>query len=726
VSAQPELFEVVSKEGRSFTTRSAHATGKPLDRDALSVHLAAWARDYVAQGGMSEISDAMLSDVLGRVVTWCAEVFKVPTRRGFSASNQALFDHLRHLSYAWAKADMARSKGRGTVDQDRLRAYLHDEMMAYRAVPGQAHDDDGCQTVVWRIAIHSGRMSRIVQRQMRRDEKLAKANPSATAEARANLRFAVEAEIEQERVQAEREAREPVELTIDALHERLRFETVTAPGGTTVRRETGVTRAAVRGAVETVRGQPRRERLVNALRMTARDLFAVLEEACPEKRVVVLETDALAGRLWAPATNSAGRRQHRHRLKAAAADINAARVGMSVDVLGLETVVGWGVRLPSDTAAAVDEARAAGAIRRLQGGLLERRKGVWGTSEGVLAVALCRASCEQYGEDDVVSLLRAAGLPDAGIDVKKLSYDEHDEMDARFLENVGVVADDLRDMARKGQATDRGQAMDGADVLVRLHAIANDPSEGLCQAWFDLTSRPAYRASIAGATSSGARHRVRQLGAILGTVDRPEDWQRAVAASLVRPGRRHNPAPVAPPRPLSVQRPAQETPVSAPERIRPMPVRVPDAALSGEVQDDIESSRRASAWKQGLEALSLTWAPYEDASENSDSVVRLLPKSVDEAKARLRTCLRLLKADAGLAGVRAYDEETGGVVRQALTDAGLALKAEGGAAFVHAGMLVHSVTSAHDLAGARALPRTLRHLADDRAWARTEAAAAAA
>ncbi|ARO54064.1 hypothetical protein B2G69_07840 [Methylorubrum zatmanii] len=710
-------------EGRLWTTRYVHAWGKAVDRDALSAHLAGWAQSYVAQGGMSEISDAMVADVHRRVVKWCADDFKVPTRKGFSASNTALFEHLRHLSYAWAKKDLTRSKGRVAVDQDALRAYLHEEMTAYRAVPGQAHDDDGCQTVVWRIAVHSGRMSRAVKRMLRREERLA--NFAATAEARADLRFAVEAEIEQERLQAEREAREPVELTIDALHERLRFETVTAPGGTTVRRETGVTRAAVRGAVETVRGQPKRERLVQALRMTARDLFAVLEEACPEKRVVVLDTDALAGRLWAPATNAAGRRQHRHRLKAAASDINAARVGMSVDVLGREIVVGWGVRLPSDTAAAVDAARAAGAIRRLQGGLLERRKGVWGTSEGVLAIALCRASCEQYGEVDVVSILRAAGLPDAGIDVKKLSYDEHDEMDARFLENVGVVADDLRDMARKGQATDRGQAMDGADVLVRLHGIAND--EGLCQAWFDLTGMAAYRATIAGATASGARHRVRQLGVILGTVDRPEDWQRAVAASLVRPGRRHNPVPVAPPRPLAVQRPAQEKPpVSAPERIRPMPARVPDAALSGEVQDDIESSRRASAWKQGIEALALTWAPYEDASENSDSVVRLLPKTVDEAKARLRTCLRLLKTDAGLAGVRAYDEETGGAVRQALTDAGLALKAEGGVAFVHAGMLVHSVTSAHDLAAARALPRTLRHLADDRAWARTEAAAAAA
>jgi len=725
VSAQPELFEAMGHEGRLWTTRYVHAWGKAVDREALSAHLAGWAQTYVAQGGSSEISDDMVADVHRRVVRWCAEDFKVPTRRGFSASNTALFDHLRHLSYAWAKADLARSKGRRTVDQDALRAYLHEEMTAYRAVPGQAHDDDGCQTVVWRIAVHSGRMSRIVKRQMRRDEKLANATPAATADARAEVRFAVEAEIEMERQQAEREGREPVELTIDALHERLRYEPAIRPGAL---RETGITRAAVRGAVQTVRGQPRRQRLVNALRMTARDLFAVLEEACPEKRVVVLDTDTVAGRLWAPATNAAGRRQHRHRIKAAAAEINAARIGVNVAVRGEQTVVGWGVRLPDDTAAAVDEARAAGAIRRLQGGMLERRKGVWGTEQGVLAVALCRASCEQYGDDDVASILRAAGLPEAATTVRCLAYAEGDTLDERFLGSVLVVAEDLRELARtSGEMVDRGQATEGADVLQRLHGIATDPSEGLCQAWYDLTGRQAYRATIAGASASAARHRVRQLGAILGAVDRPEDWQRAIAASMARPGRRHKPVPIPPPRPLLVQRPVQpvkEPAMSAPiPAFKPAPTYVPLAPLTGDMAEEVTFMWRHSRWGAGLRHIEDTFAPYDESVEPS---VRRLPTSVDEAKARLRTILRGWTGEQ-MAVVRAFDKEVGGVVRKALVDAGIAMRDDGPAAVGHAFNVVSAITRVtSDLERARELPRTLKHLAEDHAWSKRVAAAAQA
>ncbi|MGU3339440.1 hypothetical protein ACLBXJ_15595 [Methylobacterium mesophilicum] len=712
MSGNPELWEVVSAAGRVEATRQHHAHGK-ISGEALKAHVSAFARTYVDREMASEISDADVADVIKRVAWWCEHKFRPPRKKGFTDSNQRLYDHLWPLGLKWAVAYRAARNGKGAVDQVALREYVEAECAAYRAVPGQAHDDDQHVYTVGKIVMTAGRMAR----------KHEKANPARTVpaarkEARADVFFAVQHQMRVEAELAAKEGREPHDITIDEMHARLSHETVRAADGGTEQRPTGITRAGVRGAMENLRGQPRRQRLVDALPGTARDLVAVLDEMAPNKSVTVYETDSLAAKLWAVATNSATRRQQRRRLRLAGDEISGERLGLYVFVLGDVTVVARGLRLPEDVHGVVAQARADRTVRRLPEGLMPSRMGVWGTDEGRHAKALCRAVTDQYGACDLYTVVRVAGMEEGAHDVDMLKHIMDEDY---YLEGLGCVVTELRNRADSGESKHPGEAREAADVLVRLHQISHE--DGLCQAWYDLTGRPAYRATIAGASASASRHRVRQIGAILGNVSDPAKWAEACIASLSRPGRRAKPVP--PPRPLSVQRPANEAAMPVPaERIRPAPTRVPDAALSTEVIQDIECSYRASAWKQGLALIEETFIPSVH-DEANDTFTRFPPKTLDEALERLRSIIKLVRSDERLAGVRAYDEDTGGLVRQAITDAGMGLRAEGLGALVRAGQIVMAVVTARELPAARALPRTLRHLADDAAWAKAEVAAAA-
>ena len=138
MSANPEFFEHVGSAARRYTVARVRETGAPLEPAEIHAVLETTAAAYVA-GGSTGVDDDMLADVLPRVARFCLGMQVRPGKR--TASNEALFRAVEPQVKAWAVAH--RRATRAPVDATALRAAVEALVAAYRAVPGQAHEDVG-------------------------------------------------------------------------------------------------------------------------------------------------------------------------------------------------------------------------------------------------------------------------------------------------------------------------------------------------------------------------------------------------------------------------------------------------------------------------------------------------------------------------------------------------------------------------------------------------------
>lgn len=522
MSANPAFFEHVSSAARRFTVQRVGETGAPLNAAEIQAFLAAAAEAYVASGSTG-VDEDMLADVLPRVARHCLGMNVSP---GKTASNEMLFRAVEPEVRAWTIAH--RRATRAPVDAAALRATVVALVEAYRAVPGQAHDDDGHADLIERWVAWYSRMTAVRQEGTQR--------PGATHRQRQEADFEVALVVAWEQQVAEHEGRAPRRLSIDAITEALRG--------------TGMKRSAIRGAVERMRGRPERQAHVDALSGTARDFVEALETSgIPKNRLTVVRTDALAAKLWPATTNPATRRKHRQRLRQAAAEITAAPIDLHVVVLGEHTLVGRGRRLPDGPDAFAAELVRTGKVRPIPAGLIARRQGDWGTPEGQDAQVLCRVLASHAGDGDMRRVLEELALPEArddflGVSAAYADACHRDTVDwCRIVEErtVGPLAGIFSEAS--------GQALEAVAKIRGM--IERARKDGLGAAWDAYVAEAAsYAFRLHRAEAAPVRERIRRIGAALATAPTPEAWEAAMLIHIAakRPGRRPSTATLPPER----------------------------------------------------------------------------------------------------------------------------------------------------------------------------------
>ena len=709
VSASTEIFDALAPQARAYTRHVHRTTGAPVTAEAMGTFLGQAVARYVAGGGVGELTDAVVEDTCRSVTRFCVAM---PVR-GYSDARQRLFRAMAPKAKEWAKAD--RRARRAPVDRDRLRAHLHREAAAFVAVPGQACRDEEREAVVEALTRFFGRMKAVKPPVVR---------PNRTKEGMQETDFQVGSVLGYEKSVAEDEGREARHLSIDVIHARLRTEHVVLTDGRTSKGLKGVTRASVRGAVERLQGQPRRAGSIDRLSPTARDLVGAIEAELRQGRISVVETDAVCRKLWAPARTPEGRRQHVRRLRVAAEAIEAADIGLHLAVVGSHVVVGRGRRLPegerlqATVDAAVSPRRGRKRVSVLTSGLVPSREGLGGTHEGQVAQAVCRVAASQAGHDDVWVALVEVGQTGAAEDFSAV-WDGAGEP----VQHDTLALADAVEQAAVSQAYGRlsGQASSGVALVRTVVERARDA--GLDQAWAAYVSKGDLADRLRRSTT-GARERVRRIGAALSRATCPEAWEAAVLmdAYSVRPGRRHSHPVVTMPRaPKPVVAPA---PAPEPQFY---PTHVADAVLSKDMVEEILAHWSVNAVRPAMQAMRAIYLGYdiEDAKQ-FDLDELAVPATVDEVAEGLRRVLRWWKTPE-LAMVASLDEELRGALRQAIVNAGVALREHGSLAFRYAaGVVLVIAAYAGSVDGARSLPRRLAEADERFRWGITRMADAAA
>ncbi|BAQ49434.1 hypothetical protein [Methylobacterium aquaticum] len=702
MSASTEIFDVLAPQGRAYARHVRKATGATVTPEAMQTFLGEAVQRFVAGGGVSDLTDAIIEDTCRSITQFCVHRM---SSRGQSPARKRLFDGLVGKAKAWAVAD--RRARRALVDRVKLRAYVEREATAFCAVPGQACGDDEREAVVVALVEFFGRMRAV---------RPAVVRPNRTAKGMQETDFQVGSVLGYEKSVAEDEGREPRRLSIDAILARLETEHVVLTDGRTTKGLKGVTRASVRGAVERTLGQPRRAAAIDRLPPTARDLVGALEAELPQNRISVVETVALAGKLWAPARTAAGHRQHVRRLRVAAEAVAAADIALHVAIVGSHVVVGRGRKLPEGEKlqaivdGAVNPKRGRRGVTVLSRGLVPARQGLWGTLEGQIAQSVCRVAASQGGEDDVWATLAAVGQ-DGAADAFQAVWDGAGEQ----VRRDSLTLADAVEKAVVSQVYGRlsQQASAGVDLFRTIVGRARDL--GLDQAWAFYVAKGDMADRLRRDTT-GARERARRIGAALSKAPCPEAWEAAVLldAYAVRPGRRHSHPVVAMPRaPKPVAAPAP-APVPAPEFF-PTPVR--DAMLSVEMADEIKAHWRVNRMQPAAQALKAVYLGYDIEEAKAFDLDELpVPSSVEEMTEGLRRVLRWWKSPE-LALVARLDEDLDEVLRRSIVNAGIALREHGWGAFVTAGAIVPAIASAaRSVDGVRALPRRLLQADEYMRW----------
>lgn len=702
VSASVEIFDVLRLQAYAFVGRVHRKTGAPVTEEAMRGFLGQAVTRYVAGGGVGDLTDAIIQDTCRSITAFCVAM---PVRVQ-SAARRRLFDAMSPKGKAWAAADLRRQaqatrnrKDRRNlvVDRTRLRSYVEREAAAFCTVPGQACTDEERIAVVDAVTEFSGNM---------RPGRPAIVRPNRTRAGMQETSCQVQLALNDEQRRAEDEGREPARLSIDDLLVRLQTGMVVLDGGRTSKGLPGVTRASVRGAVESHRGQPRRAAAVYRLPPTARDLVGALEAELPRNRISVVETDAVARKLWAPARTPEGRRQHVRRLRVAAEAIEDAGIGLHLAVVGSYVVVGRGRTLPEAgelqgiVDAAVSPARGSKRVAVLPRGLVPSRQGLWGTEEGEVAKAVCRVAASQAGHDDVWVALAAAGQDGAAQDFSTV-WDGAGEP----VQGDSLVLADAVEKASVSQAYGRlsGQALAGV-ALVRT-VVERARNAGLDQAWAAYVAKGAIADRLLRSTN-GARERVRRIGAALSRATCPEAWEAAILldAFSVRPGRRHQHPVVAMPR---APKPVVAAPAPA-SKAEFFPTPVKDAMISEEMASEIKAHWSVSEVQPAMQALKAVYLGYDiEEAKQFDLNELPVPLSVEQVMDGLRRVLKCWRSPE-LALVARLDEDLDGVLRQSILNAGIALREHGWHAFVTAGSVIPTIASgARSVDGVRALPRRL-------------------
>ncbi|WP_375462979.1 hypothetical protein [uncultured Methylobacterium sp.] len=713
MSASSEIFDRLREAAYPWIRAEHRRTGVRPEPRTVDAFLGREAKLIVSNIRDPDLTDYVVSDTIRSVGAYCQRM----RLGGYSPANRALFTAMSGKAKEWAKAD--RRARRAPVDRDGLCAFLNREVGEYVLVAGQDVPEADRASVVERLSTYFARMGAGKGDPLR---------PASTLQARDLREVDVEAMEAHEAERAEREGRAPRRLSINALHDRLGFDLIRGPDGQPHARDTGITRSAVRGAVERLRGQPLRARRIDLLPPTARDLAGVLECECPQKRVTVVTVDALAAKLWAPARTPAARRQHVRRLRVAGDIIAEAGIGLRLAVVGDHVVVGRGRVLPTDGArlqALVDAAlvvrRQTGRnrVRRLSAGLVAHRQGIWGTEEGEIAKVLARTVASHGGHDDAWLTLAAAGLT-AGADDMSAVWDG---AGAQVQGNTMVLATAI-EQAIATQAYGRlsGQASMATSLLKDLVTRAHDA--GLDQAWGDLVRSRGLAERLCRASEAGARERVRRIGAVFAKAPIPQAWEAAVLLSTcaARPGRRHKHPPVA----MPAARPAP-TPAPAPVKAEFYPTHVPAARISGELAEDIGVYWKVNVVRPSFQAMRSVYqgfAPKDTRDLDLDELPQ--PSTPEAVRDGLRRVLQWWDRPE-LAQVARIDLELKGALKAAILNAGIALRDQGAPALYYAGSVVRTI-ALHSRSPERVcdLPCRLAHDAERHRWSLAQAAKTAA
>ncbi|WP_091887203.1 hypothetical protein [Methylobacterium ajmalii] len=727
MSASTEIFETLRLEAAGFTRHVHRTTGARVTPQAMTTFLGEAVKRYVAAGGVAELTDAVVADTCRSITAFCV---RQPVRV-YSDARQRLFRAMRPKAKAWATANLraqcAARRDVQVVEVDRvgLGAYVERETTAFVAVPGQACSDKEREAVCAALTQFFGRMKPGQQRPVVR--------PNRTTVGMQETSYQVETVVGYEDALAAEDGRAARLLSIDAILARLQSDHIVMSGETTPEGLTdvtttvglkGVTRASVRGAVERLRGQPRRAAAIDRLPPTARDLVGAIEAELPQNRISVVEVDAVCRKLWAPPRTLEGRRQHVRRLRVAAEAIAAADIALHVAVVGSHVVFGRGRRLPEGEKlqAIVDGALAPKRGRRgvvaLSHGLVPARQGLWGTEEGEIAKAVCRVAASQGGHDDVWTTLAAVGKTGAAQDFSTVWDAAGEPVQADSL----VLADAVEKAARSdvyGRLSE--QAQGGVDLV---RTVVNHAREvGLDQAWALYAAKGDMAARLRDMRHAGARERIRRIGAALSKAPCVEAWEAAILvdAYASRPGRRHrHPVVVMPRAPKPVAAPA---PAPKPQFY---PTYVADAVLSLEMAEEVSMHWSRNRVREAFRALHSVYLGY-DVEDTKLVVLDDLPRpsTVEEVTEGMRRILRWWKASEFVMVAR-VDQDLHGAIQAAIMAAGLALREHGACALYHAASTLSTIciysSSVEALQG---LPRRLSHIQQHLRWSLAQAPSAA-
>lgn len=672
MSANPEFFEHVASSARRFTVQRVRETGAPLDAAEIQSFLAAAAEDYFAAGGTG-VDEDMLADVLPRVARYCLGMDVSPGKR--TASNEALFRAVEPEVKAWTVAH--RRATRAPVDAAALRAAVVALVEAYRAAPGQAHDDDGHVELIERWVAWYSRMTAVRQEGTKK--------PGATHRQRQEADFEVALVVAWEQQVAEHEGRAPRRLSIDAITEALRG--------------TGMKRSAIRGAVERMRGRPERQAHIDALSGTARDLVEALETSgIPKNRITVVRTDALAEKLWPATTNPATRRKHRQRIRAAAVEITAAPIDLHVVVLGEHTLVGRGRRLPDEPDAFAAELVRQGKTRQIPGGLIARRQGDWGTPEGQDAQVLCRVIASHAGDRDMQRVLEELALPEARDDFLGVSAAYADACHRDTVDWCRIVEERTVGEFAGMFSVASGQALEAVAKIRGM--IEHARKDGLGAAWDAYVAEATSHAfRLHRAEAAPVRERIRRIGAALASAPTPEAWEAAMLVHIAskRPGRRPSTVTL----PLERRRPERAAAATSHKKMDLSPTTTVHEApkkfvprhtertvLSRWLETEVSKNWRINTIQVAADDLMLAYLGLTREEARGMEKRPLVPGAgtVEDAMEGLR---RVLRCWGGM--IAQADAELDGALRGSLVWAGQALRAHGYEAFVIAAGIPHVI-----------------------------------
>jgi hypothetical protein len=701
VSANPGLFDHVGDAARRFTVRRVRETGAPLDPAEIRAFLVATAEAYVAEGHTG-VDEAMLADVLPRVQRFClAMQVHAGTR---TASNERLFCTVEPQVKAWTVAH--RRATHAAVDAVALRAAVRALVDAYRAVPGQAHDDDGHAELVERWVGWYSKMTAVRVEGTRK--------PGATHRARQEADFEVYMVLAWEREVAEREGRAPRSLSIDDITDALKWS--------------GMKRSQVRGALERLRGRPERQAHIDALTGTARDLVEVLETSgLPKNRLSVLRTDALAEKLWPSTTVAATRRKQRQRLRAAVAEITAAPIDLHVVVLGEVTLVGRGRRLPEGPEEFAAELVRQGKTRQIPAGILARRQGDWGTPEGQQAQSLCRVVASHASDEDIFRVLSQSGLPEAAEDFLRVSQHYGDLCHRDTLGWCSEVEERSEGAFAGIISSPSDQAGAGVERIRAL--VQRARQDGLGAAWGEYISEATtYACRLSRAEAAPARERIRRIGVALAQAPTPEAWEAVMLLSVAsgRPGRRARSLslPTERRRPGRAAAPKTETKAvtASPQKAEFHPRHYGRTEIPGWLADELVCHWHISSLRPELHALRCAYAGI--TLEEAAALDTALPfqDSAAAARAGLRT---ILKTWGGV--VSEADAVLEHALHQAVIAVDVALRDRGDEALVYANVVVSRIEQGlGTVERCASLRADLANLADQWAWALAQLDAKAA
>ncbi|MFF9551281.1 hypothetical protein [Methylobacterium fujisawaense] len=672
MSANPEFFEHVASSARRFTVQRVRETGAPLDAAEIEAFLAAAAEAYIASG-KTGVDEDMLADVLPRVARYCAGMNV--SRGKKTASNEALFRAVEPEVKAWTIAH--RRATRAPVDAAALLAAVVALVQSYRAVPGQAHDDDGHADLIERWVAWYSRMKAVRQEGTQK--------PGATHRARQEADFEVHLIVSWERQVAEHEGRAPRRLSIDAITEALRG--------------TGMKRSAIRGAVERMHGRPERQAHIDALSGTARDLVEVLETSgIPQNRLTVVRTDALAEKLWPATTVPATKRKHRQRLRAAAVEITAAPIDLHVIVLGEHTLVGRGRRLPDGPDAFAAEVVQTGKVRPIPGGLIARRQGDWGTPEGQDAQVLCRVLASHAGDGDIQRVLEELSLPEARDAFLGVSAAYADACHRDTVDWCRMVEDRTNGPLAGIFSEASGQSLEAVAKIRGM--VENARQNGLGAAWDAYVAEAAsYAYRLHRAEAAPVRERIRRISTALATAPTPEAWEAAMLIHIAskRPGRRPTTAALPPER----RRPDRAAVSATSYKMdlslkttshKPPPVFKPRHTERMELpkwlETEVSKHWRINVIQVAANDMLLAYLGLTREEAMGMEKRPLVPGAgtVEDAMEGLR---RVLRTWGGM--VAQADAELDGALRESIVWAGQALRAHGYEAFVIAAGIPHVI-----------------------------------